>query len=81
MTGMLFAPEGPRRVALMRIGLGLLLLWHAGSRWRYAVELYSTFGPAMPIFWRGEPSPPFDPLPAHLIVRQSTASPYPENKL
>lgn len=57
MTGKLFAPEGPRRVALMRIGLGLILLCHAGSRWRYAVELYSTYGPAMPIFWRGDLPP------------------------
>lgn len=50
MTRLLFAFEGPRRVALVRIALGLVLLCHAGCRWRYAVELYSTFGPAMPIF-------------------------------
>lgn len=50
MTRLLFAPAGPRRLALIRIALGIVLLCHAGCRWRYAVELYSTWGPAMPLF-------------------------------
>lgn len=50
MTRFFFAPEGPRRLALVRIALGLVLCWEAASHWRYAVELYSSYGPAMPLF-------------------------------
>jgi len=46
----LFAPEGPRRMALVRIVLALAMLLDTAPHWRYAVELYSTWGPAIPIF-------------------------------
>jgi hypothetical protein len=47
-----FAPESPRLLALVRIALGLVLLGDALLHWRYAIELYSTFGPAIPTFVR-----------------------------
>ncbi len=52
MKTFFFAPESPRVVALVRIALGLALLGDALGHWRYAVELYSTYGPAIPIFVR-----------------------------
>ena len=52
MRAFFFAPESPRVVALVRVTLGLVLfantLWH----WRWAIELYSTFGPPIPTFVR-----------------------------
>lgn len=60
MRAFLFAPESPRIAALMRIALGGILLWDALHQWRYAVELYSSFGPAMPVFpgtWLSPPVP------------------------
>ncbi|MSR56294.1 MAG: hypothetical protein EXS05_01295 [Planctomycetaceae bacterium] len=50
MTSFWFAPEGPRRLALMRIGLGLVMLCEMVPRWRSAIELYSTLEPPMPMF-------------------------------
>lgn len=47
-----FAPESPRLTAMIRIALGLVLLYEGLVHWRYLVELYSTAGPAMPIFVR-----------------------------
>ncbi|MGE5193175.1 MAG: HTTM domain-containing protein [Deltaproteobacteria bacterium] len=47
-----FAPESPRLAALVRIVLGFVLLTDSLCHWRYAVELYSTFGPAIPTFVR-----------------------------
>lgn len=50
MRAFFFAPEDPRRLALVRIGVGLVLLYDALLHWRPAIELYSTFGPALPVF-------------------------------
>lgn len=50
MKAFFFAPESPRPLALVRLVLGFVLLCDTVFHWRYAVELYSTFGPAMPIF-------------------------------
>jgi hypothetical protein len=47
-----FAPESPRLLALVRIALGIVLLCDALFHWRYTIELYSTFGPAIPTFLR-----------------------------
>jgi hypothetical protein len=52
MKAFFFAPESPRITALIRIVLGATLLYDALAHWRYAVELYSTAGPPMPIFIR-----------------------------
>jgi len=52
MKAFFFAPESPRITALIRILLGATLLYDALAHWRYAVELYSTAGPPMPIFIR-----------------------------
>lgn len=57
MIGWVFAPEGPRRMALIRILLALAMLAEAVPRWRYAVELYSSWGPAIPIFAGNLPEP------------------------
>jgi hypothetical protein len=46
----LFAPESPRRMAAMRIGLGLILFLDAVVRWPYVVELYSRDGMPMPLY-------------------------------
>jgi hypothetical protein len=46
----LFAPESPRRMAVMRIGLGLILFLDAVMRWPYVVELYSRDGMPMPLY-------------------------------
>lgn len=56
MKAFFFAPDSPRLTALIRIALGLVLLYDGGRHWRYAIELYSTAGPAMPIFARGAAS-------------------------
>lgn len=53
----LLAFEDARPAALMRIGLGLVLLWDAAVRWPYVVELYSSAGMPMPLF----PGTAFDP--------------------
>jgi hypothetical protein len=47
-----FAPEGQRRMAVIRIFLGAVLLFDALVHWRYAIELYSQSGPPMPLFVR-----------------------------
>ncbi|MCH8830049.1 MAG: HTTM domain-containing protein, partial [Planctomycetes bacterium] len=53
----LFAPESPRRVAAMRIGLGGTMLYDAALRWPYVVELYSREGMPMPL----HPGTSFEP--------------------
>ena len=50
MRAFFFAPEDPRRLALVRIGTGAVLLYDALLHWSCAVELYSTSGPALPVF-------------------------------
>lgn len=52
MKSFFFAPESPRLTALIRLALGFVLLCDAALHWRFAVELYSTYGPAIPIFVR-----------------------------
>lgn len=55
-----FAPEGPRPLAVVRIGLGAVLLDYFAMRWPYAVELYSQAGQPMPLFpgtWWEPPVP------------------------
>lgn len=55
-----FALEDPRRLALLRVAVCLVLLYDAILHWRPAIELYSTFGPALPVFVQ----PPFHaPVP------------------
>lgn len=49
MTSFLFAPEHPGRMAAIRIGLGLVLLYDAAMHWPYVVELYSSDGMPMPL--------------------------------
>lgn len=49
MKAYFFAPERPHRLGLMRIGLGLVLLYDAQAHWPRAVELYSSFGTPMPL--------------------------------
>jgi len=62
VTAPLFARESPRPAAVMRIGLGLVLLWDAAARWPHVVELYSADGLPLPLF----PGTAFEPpaLPA-----------------
>ena len=50
MKASLFGWESPRPAAIIRIGLGLVLLWDALPRWPDIVELYSTAGMTMPLF-------------------------------
>jgi hypothetical protein len=57
VTAFFLAPESPRLPALVRIALGVVLLVDAGLHWRYAVELYSTFGPPIPTFVRESEAP------------------------
>lgn len=45
-----FAPESARMLATIRICGGLVLLYEAARHWLYSVELYSTAGPALPLF-------------------------------
>ncbi len=49
MNGRLFGWEDPRPAAVMRIGLGLVLLWDAVFRWPFVIELYSSDGMPMPL--------------------------------
>lgn len=58
MIGRLFEREDPRPAALMRVGLGIVLLWDALLHWPYVVELYSTDGMPMPFF----PGTRFEPI-------------------
>ena len=50
MKASLFGWESPRPAAIIRIGLGLVLLWDALPRWPDIVELYSTAGMTLPLF-------------------------------
>ncbi|MCA9070186.1 MAG: HTTM domain-containing protein [Planctomycetaceae bacterium] len=50
MRTSLFTPESPRPWAIMRIILGVTLLWDTANRWSYAVELYSVDGFLFPAF-------------------------------
>ncbi len=50
MNRFFFAPDNPRRLALVRIAVGLVLLIDALSHWRYAIELYSQFLPVVAVF-------------------------------
>jgi hypothetical protein len=59
-----FAPESPRPLALVRIAMGLVLLGDALLHWRYGIELYSAFGPAIPTFVRPVEGPADGPLSA-----------------
>jgi hypothetical protein len=52
VNSFLFAPEGQRRLAVIRVFLGAVLLFDALVHWRYAIELYSRSGPPMPLFVR-----------------------------
>ena len=70
MTPVLFTSESPRPAALLRIALGGVLLVDAAIRWPYAVELYSSSGPAMPALpgtWFEPPAPG----PAFAILAQT----------
>ena len=50
MKGFWFAPESPRILACLRIGLALVLLYDAARHWPYAIELYSSDGLPLPLF-------------------------------
>jgi len=69
LTSFFFAPDSPRLTALIRIALGLTLFCEGLSHWRYAVELYSTAGPAMPIFVRQVDGAPRDVPPERKHLR------------
>jgi hypothetical protein len=64
VTSFFFAPEGQRRLALIRILLGAVLFYDAVLHWRYAIELYSRSGPPMPLFVRPVAENTETPLPA-----------------
>jgi len=66
VTGRLFGWESPRPAAVMRIGLGAVLLWDALIHWPYVVELYSADGMPMPLFPGTAFAPPA--LPAEWAV-------------
>lgn len=57
MMPTLFGHESPRPAALMRIGVGLVLLWDVLGKWPYLFELYSTAGLPLPL----APGTIFDP--------------------
>lgn len=59
MRSFFFAPESPRPLALGRIAVGLVFLYDAAVRWPFAVELYSSDGMPMPLFFGAS----FDPVP------------------
>ncbi|RPI89997.1 MAG: hypothetical protein EHM42_02065, partial [Planctomycetaceae bacterium] len=50
MIAWMLGPESPRTLALIRLGIGLLVLHDALATWRFSVEMYSSAGPAMPAF-------------------------------
>ncbi|MCY2962244.1 MAG: hypothetical protein NT069_01095, partial [Planctomycetota bacterium] len=50
MIDWLQRPESSRVMALIRMGVGLLVLYDVLATWRSTVELYSTAGPAAPMF-------------------------------
>lgn len=51
MIGWLLRQESVRSIALVRIGIALLIAQDTLASWRYSVELYSSAGPAMPVFF------------------------------
>src|SRR5205807_5089444 len=69
---------------LVRVAIGLVLLYDALFHWRYAIELYSTFGPPMPIFVRqiadqaqAEPLPAQNPHPPKQRIEAIVPVPIP----
>ncbi len=71
MRQFFFAEESPRRLALVRICLGIVLFYDAAAHWPYAVELYSTYGPPLPVFIRHEPLPAGNGSPMTTIPKFS----------
>lgn len=50
MQSFFFAPESPRILAAVRMAAGLVLFYESARHWLFAVELYSTSGPALPLY-------------------------------
>jgi hypothetical protein len=69
MTAFWFAPESPRPLALMRIGVGLVLLWETAWHAPFVVETYSTAGRPMPaVAFVDEGTVPPVPSPAFAVA-------------
>jgi hypothetical protein len=66
----LLAAERVETLALMRIGVGLLLLWDVATTFRHTIELYSTAGPALPMFPSLGRSPWWIPPPTPAVLAQ-----------
>lgn len=63
--------EGVETVVLLRIGVGLLVLWDVAWTFRYTIELYSTAGPALPLFAPADRSLEWIPSPGVAVCAQS----------
>lgn len=66
----LLAEEGVETLAVIRMGVGLLVLWDVATTFRYSIELYSTAGPALPMFSALGPYSWWVPPPAVAVLAQ-----------
>ena len=68
--GGLRGEEGVETLAVIRMGVGLLMLWDVATTFRYTIELYSTAGPALPMFRSLGPYSWWIPPPAVAVLAQ-----------
>jgi hypothetical protein len=69
-VGRLLAEEGVETLAIVRMGVGLLLLWDVATTFRHTIELYSTAGPALPMFPTLGPYSWWVPSPSLAVLAQ-----------
>ena len=70
LAGCLWAEERVETVALVRMGVGLLMLWDVATTFRHTIELYSTAGPALPMFRSLGPVSWWIPTPTLAVLAQ-----------
>jgi hypothetical protein len=70
VTRGLLAEEGVETLAVIRMGVGLLMLWDVATTFRYTIELYSTAGPALPMFRSPSSYSWWIPPPAVAVLAQ-----------
>ena len=63
--------EGVATLACLRVGVGVLVLWDVAWTFRNTIELYSTAGPALPMFGSNGLPPAWIPSPGVAVCAES----------